>query len=391
MYGAVIFDDETKPLAGWASVHGRQAFRVQSLGDLASDVYWWTNCTAPTYASHPGMRQSRFKRDDYLRPSMRQMHAELGLQPMRMQPARIAEITAEIFDRVMRLASVHHGVNRPVELRLQEDLYPMIIKPDESISRELDAALEQAHQPWFECLTAKPADSTIMSFRRPRMEHVLDVLTTPVPGTRWEFVEESRLPPERQRIDWLVTQSRPVLARAAVKRVNHDVAPVVVFGAGSKKERGWMSHPELLMLSKFAQIKVEGVFLGQEYEEQTVYKPVFTGGTMGSLSVSAGILADNYLMALAEPRTVKRIGQNNTKLYSPRAVWYNASAALYSLMPALMLHGSGFSVIGYGRGVVTVAVPRGALADVRKCAAAAGLQASLTVNADVAVQTALAS
>lgn len=391
MYGAVIFDDDARPSAGWASVRGETAFRIRGMGDLASDVYWWTNMPSGTFIRYGGFRQTRLRKDDYLRPNMRQLHTEMGLLPVRMPAARIVEITAEVFDRVMRLAEIHHGLPRPHEPRLQDDLYPLVVKADESLGSLVDSALDQAHQPWVACTTAPPAKAGMISFRRPRINHVLDVLSTPVPADQWEYVEDRKMPPEGKRIDWLVSQSRPVLAKAVVKRVDHEVSQVICFGAGSMKQRSWMSHPELLMLSKFAQIRIEGAFLGSEYEEQHVYRPVFTGGPFGSLSVSAGILAENYLMALSEARVIKKMGQDRTKVFSPRAVWYTASASLYSLMPALMLHGSGFCVMGYGRGVVTLAIPKGALDDARQCAAAAGLQAPLHVGDDIAAVTALSS
>jgi hypothetical protein len=391
MYGAVIYDDDTRPSTGWASVRGKQAFRIRGTGDLASDIYWWTNLSQATFMRYGGFNQLRLKRLDYLRPNMSQLHQELGLLVVRMPAARIAEITSEIFDRVMRLAASKYGLERPSENSLIEDLYAILVKEDKPITPEIDEALKQAHQPFVTCENPMPMGSKMITFRRPRIQHCQDVLSTPVPGDQWEFIEEKRMPPENKRIDWLLGQARPALAKVSIKRVEHEVAQVIAYGGGADKERSWMSHPELLVMSKFAKIKIEAAFVGQDYAPQTVYHPLYTGGAIGLLSVSTGILAENYWIALASSRSYRRFSKERVTIFSPRAVWYSASDRFYMLMPALMMHGSGFCVRGYGRGMVTLALQRGALMEARACASAAGLLAPLFVNEEISIQTALAS
>lgn len=391
MHGAVVFDDEKRPGSGWASVRGKTAYRIRGTGDLATDVFWWTNLPAGTFMVYGGLPTTRMKRNDYLRPNMGQLHAELGLLASRMPAARIVEITSEIFERVMRLAQQHYGLPRPHDLALADDLYSHIIKEDRSITPEIDEALRQAYQSYVQCETKMPMHSKMVIFRRPRIAHALDVLSTPVPGDQWEFLDESKLPPEHKRLDWLVSQDRPALVRASIKRVDHEVAQIISFGGGSKEQRNWMSHPELLTLSKFAKIKIDAAFLGTEYVPHPVYKDMFTGGQMGPLSTSVGILAENYMVALSTPHSFRRFSKSTEKVTAPRAAWYAASDRFHMLMPALMMHGSGFVVRGYGRGMVILGVQRGALQEARACASAAGLLAPLHVNEEIAVQSALAS
>ena len=391
MFGAVVFDDDKRPAAGWASVKGKEAFRVRGTGDLASDIIWWTNLDGQVFFAFGGLSAARMKRSEYLKPNMTQLHAELGLEIVRMPASRIAEITAEVFDRVMRLAQEHYGLDRPGDRTLAEDLFAKIVREDKPITPEIDEALAQAYQAWVSCETAAPTGSKYTTFRRPRIAHSLDVLMTPTPGEQWEFVDAARLPPESRRIDWLLAQNRPALVKASVKRVEHDVAPVIAFGGGQQKERSWMSHPELLYMSKFAKLKVEAAFLGAGYVPQKVYSPPYTGAPVGVLSISVGIVMENYCVALSIARSYRRFKNERMTIHSPRAVWFAASDRFHSLIPALMMHGSGFTVRGYGRGSVMLALQRGALRDARACAAAAGLLAPLNLNEDIAVQTALAS
>lgn len=391
MFGAVIFDDSQRPGSGWASVRGKEAFRVRGTGDLASDIFWWTNLKMEVFNQF-GLASARLKRTDYLRPRMDQLHTELGLLAFRMPAARVVEITSEIFDRVLRLAGEHYGLEKPVSGTLAEDLYPELVQEDRSITQDIDKALENSYQSWASCEGNNPHGSSMVTFRRPRIQHALDVLATPVPGEQWEFVDDAALPPQNKRLDWLVTQARPALVKASVKSIDHEVAQIVAFGSGgggAPKLRAWLSHPELLALSKFAKLKIEAAFLGTEYAPHPVRRTLATGGVFGTLSISMGILAENYWQSLANPRAYKRFSKE--KVYSPRAVWYAASDRFYMMLPALMLHGSNFAVRGYGKGTVILAVQRGALNEARACAAAAGLSAPLHIGEDIAVQTALAS
>jgi hypothetical protein len=390
-YGAVVFDDDTRPNSGWASVGGAQAVRIRGTGDLASDVYWWCNLPTAVFIKYGTLANPKLKRADYLKPNMTQLHQELGLMTVRMPAARIAEITAEIFARVMRMAQKHYGLVKPVDLTLASDLYEVLVREDKMITPEIDEALRQSYQVWAKCENKTPQGSKMVTFRRPRIQHALDVLSTPIPGLQWEFIDEKKMVPEAKRVDWLISQSRPALVRASVKSVQYDVAKIVSFGGGAREERAWMSHPELLMLSRFANIKIDAVFLSNDYEPQEVYRPIFSGGSIGSLSVSNGILAENYWIALASSNTMKRFSKEKLTIFSPRAVWLSASDRFHTLLPALMMDGSGFCVRGYGRGMVTMAIQRGALMEARACAAAAGLNAPLYVHEDISIQSALAS
>lgn len=391
LYGAVVFDDDSRPSPGWASIQGKPAFRIRGTGDLQSDVYWWCNLATPVFIKYGTLANAKLKRSDYLKPNMTQLHQELGLVTVRMPAARITEITSEIFDRVMRMAHRHYGLVKPFDLTLASDLYDVLVREDKHITPEIDEALRQSYQVWAKCENKMPQGAKMITFRRPRIQHALDVLSTPIPGQQWEFIDDKKMVPESKRVDWLVSQSRPALVRATVKSVQYDVAKIVSFGGGAREERSWMSHPELLMLSKFANIRIDAAFLSNDYEPQEVYKPIHTGGHIGSLSVSNGILAENYWIALSSANTLKRYSREKIMIHSPRAVWLSASDRFHTLLPALMLDGSGFCVRGYGRGMITLAVQRGALNEARACAAAAGLNAPLYVNDDISIQSALAS
>lgn len=385
MYGAVIFDDNDQPGPGWASVRGEPAVRIRGTGDLSSDVYWWTSLGFMVFQKY-AIFKANLKQKDYMRPDMTQIHLELGLHHSRMPAARITEISAEFFDRVMRLAAKHYGIAKPSENTLSEDLYKVLLRPERIISPEVNHALMQSYQTWSVCEGAIPDGARVVTFKRPRILHALEVLATPIPGEQWEFISEREMPAENKRVEWLINQSRPVIANASVQRIEPEYASVISYSAGSRGERSWMSHPELLTLSRFAKIHVKGAYLARSYEPQDVRIPMATGGALGMLSMSMGVLCENYWVALSSPH--KR--ENRQVIYSPRAVWMSAADRFQMQVAALLMHSSGFHVKEYGRGCVHVAVPPGLLAEARSCAASAGLNSPLNVQEDIDIQAALA-
>ena len=389
--GAVMFENIKKPQAGWACVAKGAAFRVRGTGDLSTDVVWWTNLDWDSFSRIGGLNQPKLRRTDYLRPNMKQLCDELGLVINKMPPADITEHVAEIFGRVMNLAGQHYGLDRPYNHSLAEDLYDILIRQDDRITPEIDHAISNAKMDWVRCETPSPKNSTHVTFRRPRVLHALEVISTPIPGDQWDFVPGNKMPDEKKRVDWLIREPRPVLVKAAVLRVETDVNAVIAYSAKMKSPKDWITHPELIYLSRFASIRVESAFIGRSYEPFQVKKSLFTGGVFGPLSVSTGILCENYWFALTIPRPYKRgTSASDGKLISPRAAWLSSSDRFHTIMPALMMHGSGFNIQAYGRGAVVIAVQQGALRDAQNCATAAGLLSPLNVSGQIAIREELA-
>ena len=394
IYGAIFFDDVNNPKAGWASVRGQAAFRITSPGTLDSSIFWWSNLDFRGLAQNNA--NPKIKKINYLAPNMDQLIGELGLGRGRTSVSSTVQIISEIFDRVMRLAHQQYGLQYPIAADLAEDLFDHIVSKDKPITPEIDEALKQSYQTWSDTADRKnKAGDKWITFRRPRMRHARDILATPIPGDEWEFISESRLPAEKKRVDWLLAQPQPALVQVSVSNIQFEVSRVLSFGGGYREGgyRGWMSHPELLMFSKFSKVKVENAFLASDYAPQLVYRQMNDGGTLGLLSISNGILAENYWLALATARTFKKFipNQDNDKIYSPRSVWLSASDRFYSLLPALMMDGSGFNVRGYGRGKVVIAIDPGAIKEARDCASSAGLNCPLNVQESISIQSHLSS
>lgn len=351
-FGCVIFDEQ-KPDSGWSCIAGagEQPMRITGFHDLRSDVTWWTSLEFQAFTLSSLNNMFNMKSADYLRTSMNAIREEIGLSARYTEGNTAVSVLAELFFRVMTMAELQYGLDNPKSRKLAEDLRPLIFKQDASINKEVDQASEMAHQAFVKCTKSIGKKTRRVPFRRNRYQHSIDVLSTPIPGEGFEFLDSSKLPPKAERVDWLLKQNRPVLLKGAVVKMHPQVANVVAFGGGSHHNRNWISHPELLMLSEFVEFDIESAFLFEEYQPlQLKLQPPSTSG-FGLLSMSVGLLSENYWIALATPQTVR--GQ---RIHTPRAAWLRASDRLFTMLPALKLHSMGVQIDSYGVGLISADV-----------------------------------
>ena len=138
-FGVVQFDDMRPDGGGWASADGGRARRIGGIGDLQSDVIWWTNIDDKTFFLSGCHSNLRLRHDEYLKTRMPHLLEELGIQEVSMSPAQSTQILSEIFCRVMKIADDEFGV----QLRnrtLADDLRALLLPPDRRISEGVDAA-----------------------------------------------------------------------------------------------------------------------------------------------------------------------------------------------------------------------------------------------------------
>lgn len=387
--GCVIFD-EARPESGWASIDGGQAFNINGVGDLSSDVFWWTSLDVANFY-HVGLgRMANMRNEEFLRGSMKQIRDELGLTPRYTPVNHAVTVLSELFSRVMNLGESHYGIKTSRHQRYCEDLRAALIPNDTPISEEMDTAAMLAYQTFVSC-TRNPGRTRTRSllFKRNRYLHARDVMSTPVPGPAFEYVQRERLPPKNERLKWLLGLDQPVLVEGAVSSVATEFSNVIAFGGGSKYRRRWISHPELIALSPYADFDIESVFLFNEYQQiQTRIPAPEVPPGIGMLSMSIGILAENFWAGIASPQILRMSG--NKKLYSPRAAWMRAADRCFTMIPAMHVHAAGIQVSSYSVGSVAIDVPFGNLSDVVEVAGAAGLFPPMTVSEDSMMQEELA-
>jgi hypothetical protein len=178
------------------------------------------------------------------------------------------------------------------------------------------------------------------------------------------------------------------MVQVTVSDVNPDVASVVAFGNGARQgnNRSWITHPELLLLSHYANVQIHSAFLFTQYEylPQHASLPDFT--RLQAMTPSAEVIATNHWIGLSRENPYRMESQREGRAYSPRATWITAFDRFLMFTHALKLHHAGLAVKRYGAGAVTVVVPKHNYRDAYELATAVGLLAPPYMPNDIEVQ-----
>lgn len=352
-FGAVLFDGENTK--GWASINGAEAFRIESVKELSNEVMWWCNFTT-TFINRYGLTYPNLKHTDYIRPNIDQLLRDFGLvndsiENLTANNAVNVRIVSEIFSRVIRLSIKNYGFNDSIATAYTSALYKHLILSEQIITEDLNAAFSGAYETYKTCTGDLPPDVKVFTVRRIRIDHALDVLSTPVPAGDWEFIEEELLP-EIDRVSWLLNSEKPFMANVAISNVDPNIDPILAFG--NKKKRTWVSAPEFLTLSKYAEIEVKGIWRAERYTSVPLGNPLRTHGDFGRFSTSLGIVCENYLATMMSNRQTYAYGPTVSPQYSGRTVWLSAADRNIMFETAKFLHNEGFYVREYGKGYIKV-------------------------------------
>lgn len=399
-FGCVRFDSDNPNLGGWASVEGGDAFRVSSVGNLDNDTLWWTNLSFQAMYEANLNKTGYIKRTTYLNSWLQGGQVEVcegwGFLRRTHTEKAITEALSAIFNRVMRFAGetygIQYGRSVPVHDNLADELRcRMLPDKDPHIGPEVDGALWAAHQYYTYCVTPHYSrDETVaVRFAVPAISYANEMLGSIVPTDQVEFVHADQMPPSNQRLAWVINHSRPALARVTVSNVHPDYVNVVAFANGAKagSNRSWVSQPELLLLSKYATVDINGLFLFGEYAAipRECRLPSFTA--MQAMTPTAEIIASNHWLGLARENCYRLEPKNNdARAVSPRAAWMTAIDRFLMFTYALQLHRAGIVVRRYGAGAVTALVPKHNYRDAYEIASAVGLIAPPTLVSDIEVQ-----
>ncbi|MDH0342009.1 hypothetical protein [Chromobacterium haemolyticum] len=404
-FGSVRFDSDDPNLGGWASIGGGEAFRISSVGNLDNSTLWWTNLSFRAIHEANLHKTPYIKRTTYLNSWLQDGQVEIcqgwGFLRRTHTEKAITEALSAIFHRVMRFAGAHYGIaydrSVPMHDNLADELRcKMLPDKDPHIGPEVDSALWAAHQYYTYCLTPhfNREEMVMVRFTVPAVAYAHEMMDSIVPSDQVEFISGEQLPPPNQRLDWVINHPRPALARVTVSNIHPDYVNVVAFANGAKagSNRSWISQPELLLLSKYAQVDVNGLFLFGDYAPlpRECQLPSLTA--MQAMTPTAEIITSNHWLGLVKENCY-RLEPKSTdhRAISPRAAWMTAIDRFLMFTYALQLHRAGIVIRRYGAGAVTVMVPKHNYRDAYEIASAVGLIAPPTLINDIEVQDELQS
>lgn len=400
-FGVVRFDADDPNMGGWASAGGKAAYRISSVGNLDNDTLWWTNLSFSAMFNSNLHKTPFIKRTGYLNNWLQDGQTDFclgwGFIRRLYTEKEITEALSAIFDHVMRFAEKSYDLDFrrsvPGHDNLADELRcAMLPDKDPHLSPEVDSALYAAHQYYSFCLTpyTNKDETSLVKFSAPAVPYAQEMMGTIIPSDQVDYISGEKLPPVEQRIDWVVNSPHPMLARVTVSNVNPDYVNVIAFANGAKagSNRSWVSQPELLLLSKYADVDVTGVFVFSEYTQmpEACRLPQFS--TMQSMTPAAEIVATNHWLGLAKenPYRLETVAKGSCRMVSPRATWITAIDRFHMFTYALQLHRAGIVVRKYGAGSVFVVVPKHNYRDAYDLATQIGLLAPPNLVNDIEVQ-----
>lgn len=372
-YGVVLFNDvilkkgkdrKRTPGEGWASIDGGEARRVNGITEVESNVKWLTNLDyIDFYANGLGKNKNLFY-SGFLRTDLKSVADDIGSGVELMSADKAASLLSTVFKRVMELAVSRFKVSFDNQDAgsLSEFIAARRVNKYE-IPDEINSALKHAYQTSTQCVGRANRDWKFAMLRKPRYQHTVDVLSTPVPSEfRWVYVNNDRMPAAGpRRVDWCISNELPVLANVKVTpRRGGELNNIISYNSGAAVERAWLSQPELLWMSLFCDVEVIGAFICEAgFEHQVEIDTFPTLGDFSHASYSLGLLCENFWVSMASPRS----NWKGQRFYPPRAIWYRSIDRIESFKAASRLHQEGFQVSGYGHGSVWLNYPSGAARD----------------------------
>lgn len=385
--GAVLFDlkeqedGQLRPAlgAGWASLNGGKAFRIQSYEELDSNVIWICNLDRQTFWMAGCARIKRLKESIFFKTEMGALMRELGLVPKKNGPTYVVERLSSIYAHAFLLIKNHYKCEFK-DSELVDSLKRMLIPEDAPLGMELDEALSRAYADFIVCSERKFEGHIRVQLHRPRLLHAKEVCDSVIPSGEWEFWDDEKLPEKEIRLQWILEQKRPVLAKVSIKgfleKCPSSMLPLLSLGdaigtAGRKKERNWMTVQEIRYFARFVRLEIHCVFMAERFEPLYSSKEILELGPMSPMSTVLGLMAECHWMALSA-RSRHPVTKSKS-MVSPRACWLRAADRFLCFSVAMTVAALGYNIISYGAGMITVSVPKEALLQLSQNASDLGL------------------
>ena len=350
---------------GWASIEGEPAMMFVRYTDMASDVMWITNLGFEAFRARGFQNVHNLRGDNFFQTSLRQMDVDLRLSLHSPDNSVLAQVLSRIVSRAMHGIQTSYPANQIDRILGTYNLstgLQTVLCADKSTEEQVDVALEKSWQRHSACdVTAQPwvRDRVVVTLRRNRLAHAMNVLGSLVPAGTWERIPESKLP--HKDAEFYLAGNRPFVAQIVMTRINPDVAKILSFGAqfrgrrrGAGPTREWATSNEIAMLCQFASISVKSIYLADRampLDEHYQLPETLTHDPLLMLSYSAGLIAEAHLTSVT---VQKPTAHSDRKIVSPRATFLASYDRVLTFGYAAMVLQAGFIVSSYGAGSVTV-------------------------------------
>lgn len=396
-FGVVLFDNPEDPQSGWAAVAGgRGSRRIQGPHELSTDTIWWSNVPYEMFFGRTQTwRIPSMRHDKYLVVAPRDVLKEWGHDPTTVDASFVADFCAVSFDRIMRMSWMLLRDVNP-KLRMDQAFLGKTLREDlRSLLPELDypqgeaASVMKSGYAWeeFTATGARgPKGGKWIVLRKPRLSYAMEMLQTPVPRAPFEFVSRAELRNlSDDRVKFVREMKEPCIVEVSISSMQPEVSPLYGFGNATDKSkkvpRSWVAHPELVVLSRFAELEVRNAWRGREYWAMVPAMPEvvkdFFSDKYTEWSWTAGIIAETLWRSviLGEDKGkagARREGEELAQTSWP-GLWIRAADKASMFSVSLRLAELGYTVMSYGIGWVRLQVAEDEVAQVMKDGLSLGL------------------
>jgi hypothetical protein len=373
-FGVIIFDDPKAPKGGWASISGDQAVRIDSTASLSTDVVWLCNLKYEEFyrisdlSANPWMRY-----DGYLPIKINDMLSEWGNDPEQTERDEMAMFVSELWSRIMQITMRLIKKNSPhlddeevfTGRSLQDDLRALL-PPAEYPKDEAGGILRLGigYVNFTKIVGRPPKGAKIVVLKKPRLDHAINMLTTPIPVGPFDLHQGRDLP----SLNDLVNSKKPVLANIVIRRfADTHVHEIYAFGSqmgsGKRIPRTWVPQPELAVLSAVSTVEVQNAFIGKSYSDMASgildFIRSFLESGDSSISWSCGIIAEALWRAssLGLEKRDSMVPTHEQPQTSWRGAWVNTADKVATFLMAMKMTRAGYFVGSYGYGTLYCWVP----------------------------------
>lgn len=320
--GVCCFDDVNDAASGWASIAGGEAQRIRGTGDLDGSVPWVTNLPYHVHRKFNLGATGNILDEQYFRTKLSQVGLENGLGS---DKKRLAEFASTVFQKVAELGLTHFGMDlRSPGYRYHKacsyNLIPSYARnlPSDRNSAEIVEAINHSTQA-NQAMSGikKPDGANAVSIGFPRQAYGHWLLSQPVPiASDWKTVRQKdntttfghengkRLRNTSAVLERLMEHGKnnAMFLRVQVHSMDNFYRHFASFGAGEQMMRRWASLPEIIELSRYAKISIEGGYMCPLTRDPLVDESIFGGS---DISYARGLLVENAWAALASPVSVQ--------------------------------------------------------------------------------------
>lgn len=378
--GAIVFDPSTvigsgdrtvvSLTAGWASIGGTPARRIQGISGLPNDVIWLTNLSYAAFLAAKLNMHANFRNDGWLRTAFEQIATEFGLGRNTGKAKDAAEAIALVAHRVVAYSCKELNVKILSHGRLNDDF---------ATAMGLDRCrIPEAHYSTFETIAGHPNVSVIQpvsfgrgttsstTLRSNRLAYARRMLAHKVPpDSGWVLAKQKLTETE------LESMELPFMVRCRITNVKPIMAEALSWGSGAKSIREWLTDVEWRVVRQYADVELRAAMVCEQgYESMERYAAMLPQGSVDELSYTLGLVAEQVWTALMnkQPRTGRITG------FSARAAWLRAIDRMQMFDYAQRMQSRrGVNLIAYGMGNVTVRVPEGGIKHILDMAVDVGL------------------